>query len=117
MSGLPRFLSRLFILAWAGYTALAQPGVPACWLEAHPCEVHIHFSQHQAETPHSHGYLLDLAGAQGAPGLANPVTPIGLLIGLLFSSQVLRELAFPSLAAFLWKSPPEPPPPRCAFSP
>jgi hypothetical protein len=117
MSALPRALfNRVFLLVWAGYIALAQPGVPACWLEAHACEFHVHFSQHHAETPHSHSYLFDLANAQGAPGLSPLLIPVGLLIALLFNSRFFRMFGMPVLAESSWKFLGEPPPPRFLHS-
>jgi hypothetical protein len=110
-----RNLFRASIFLWIGYIALAQPGIPACWLEAHACEIHIHFSKHQAETPHSHDYLLDLAKAQGAPALPTLLIPASLLIALLSCSRVFRQVVFPVTEKYFWKALPDLPPPRLAI--
>jgi hypothetical protein len=117
MSPIARLTLRVFTLVWAGYTALAQPGIPACWLERHACEIHMHFSKEQADSPHSHGYLFDLASAEGASALPTLLIPVGLLLALLFGSLVLRELVSPTPAQALWESLVESPPPRLAISP
>ncbi len=116
MSPITRLTLRVFTLVWAGYTALAQPGLPACWLERHACEIHIHLSKEQAESPHSHGYLFDLASADGAPALPSLLIPVGLLLALLFGRLVLRELISPMPAQAIWESLLEPPPPRFLIS-
>jgi hypothetical protein len=112
-----RSVVRLLIVAWALYTALAQPGLPACWLERIPCESHPHFSPEQAGHPHSHLYLLDLVGSSVAPGLAALITPLSLLIEIFLAGQLLLifETSSPRLG-HLWKALPEPPPPRLAAS-
>ncbi len=107
---------RLFILVWAGYTMLAQPGIPACWLEKHACEIHIHLSQRQAEHPHSHGYLFDLANADGASALPSVIIPLSLLFLLLFGMRIMRAISLPLTGETAWVSRLEPPPPRALLS-
>ncbi len=111
-----RSASRLLIIMLAGYMALAQPGLPPCWLQAHACEVHPHFSKHHAETPHSHGYLLDLAKANAAQGLVSPLIPAGLLIELLSLGLFLRSTLGPDILEQAWIPLLEPPPPRASLS-
>jgi hypothetical protein len=103
---------RLILLAWASYTALAQPGIPACWLEKHACEIHIHLSQQQAESPHTHSYLFDLANADGAAALASIFIPLNILFLLMFSTPITRCFALPLSGESPWASQLEPPPPR-----
>jgi hypothetical protein len=111
-----RNLFRTSIFLWIGYIALTQPGLPACWLEAHACEIHVHFSVHQAEIPHSHDYLLDLTKAQGASVLPSLLIPAGFLIALLFGSRIFRQVVFPLIENFFWNTLPDLPPPRLALS-
>jgi hypothetical protein len=111
-----RGIFRVFIIFWAGYTALAQPGLPPCWLEARACEFHPHFSQRHAETPHTHQYLFDLAKATASLGLPNFLIPVSLLIELLFPSLLLHKVAGPVVIGQTWIAPLEPPPPRASFS-
>jgi hypothetical protein len=111
-----RNLLRFFVFLWIGYISLTQPGLPACWLEVHACEIHVHFSQHQAEIPHSHDYLLDLAKAQGAPALPTLLIPASLLIALLFDSRVFRQVIFPVIEKYFCKTLPDLPPPRASIS-
>jgi hypothetical protein len=116
MSPIARLTIRVFTLVWAGYTVLAQPGIPACWLERHACEIHIHLSEEQAKNPHTHGYLFDLASADGAPALPSLLIPLNLLLALLFGRLVLRELISPMPAHTLWEAYLDPPPPRFPIS-
>jgi hypothetical protein len=95
---------------------VAQPGVPSCWLEKHACAVHAHLNHHQAETPHTHDYLFDLAQTQTTPALPFLQIPVSLLIAALFSTQILRELGIPLVYELFWSFRVEPPPPRLLFS-
>ena len=105
------------IVTLAFYIALAQPGMPACWLEAQPCEAHVHFDKTQAGSPHSHDYLFDLSKVQDSPGVSLLFIPISLLITLLFLVQVSREIPNLTLGGRGWVSSPDSPPPRFSFSP
>jgi hypothetical protein len=116
MSLLSRLAIRVLLILWAGYTALAQPGLPACWLEREACEVHPHFGPYQATHPHSHDYLLDQAKASAAQGLPHLLAPLSLLIEILFLSRLLRPATSLPVAGQGWTSAPEPPPPRTAAS-
>jgi len=112
----PLFL-RLALLLWAIYTTLTPPGLPACWLEKVPCEIHVHFSVDQAETPHTHFYLFDLAmgmGSQPYPFLAFTCT---LLIALLAASgpKLWRKNNSPDFGKYGWNPVPEPPPPKAVL--
>jgi hypothetical protein len=111
-----RSMVRILLGAWVVCTALAQPGLPACWLEKQACQVHHHFSKSHSETPHTHEYLSDLVKAtstQGSPVLDHAIS---LLIALRFTILLLRGTANHSPSNRLWLAPPEPPPPRFAFS-
>jgi hypothetical protein len=111
-----RYTARLLILLWAGYTALSQPGIPPCWLEARACELHPHFGARHAGSPHSHEYLFDQSMATTALGLPALLIPASLLIELLFLSPLLRSPMSPACRERSWLAPLEPPPPRPAFS-
>jgi hypothetical protein len=100
------------IFLWAGCLALAQPGLPACWLEARACELHPHFSQYHAETAHSHDYLFELATAQVSQGLPVLLVPLSLLLAELFRAGILKEISDPAFFERFWKYPVETPPPR-----
>ncbi len=106
---------KTFILIWAAWLALAQPGLPACWMAPRPCEAHVHFGDGHAGQPHSHDYLLDLSRAQAGQGLPVQVVPAALLLALLFSTGLFRSLA--GLPLFrqqrVWL--PEIPPPRTSL--
>jgi hypothetical protein len=108
------FLIRLALLLWAIYTTLTPPGLPACWLEKVPCEFHTHFSEEQAETPHTHFYLFDLAmgmGSQPYPFLAYSCT---VMVALLAMSgpKLWRRNKSPAFGKLGWNAIPEPPPPK-----
>ena len=111
----PLFI-RISLLFWAVYTMAAPPGLPACWLEKVPCEFHTHFSQEQAETPHSHFYLYDLTlGMASQPYPFVFLTSSLLLLLLSLSGAKLRQGQSSShLIPPGWKSTPEPPPPKTA---
>jgi hypothetical protein len=111
-----RLTLRVFIIIWAGYTALAQPGLPPCWLEARACEIHPHFSKEHAESPHTHGYLFDLAKATASAALPILLIPVSLLIELLSLSPLLRRTGNPAVIEWNWISPLEPPPPRASIT-
>jgi hypothetical protein len=103
---------RLVIIIMAGYTALAQPGIPACWIEVNPCEIHPHFSRQHLENPHSHEYLYDLAKTNVVQVLPIILIPLSLLIEIL-SGTLLLPIAANSLESQLkWISLLKPPPPR-----
>ena len=111
-----RVTIRLFLLLWAGYLTLAQPGLPACWLEARPCEYHIHLGRQQVGSAHSHNYLFDLANASAAQALAISPVPVNLLIEMLFLISLFRGSTSAVLRELNWIAPPFPPPPRAGFS-
>lgn len=100
------------ILFWAGWLVLTQPGLPSCWLELDPCEVHVHFGDEHAGKPHSHGYLFDMSKAQTAAGLPVHVIPASLLLALLFSTSIFRGLGEQPLNKLQRFLLPEPHPPR-----
>jgi hypothetical protein len=114
--GLIRLFPRAFILFLAGYTTLAQPGLPPCWVEKHACESHPHFSRHQAETSHSHEYLFDLSQSQVAQDLSPLLFPVSLLLAALFTTRILRKMCLPVINRFFWIDLFDPPPPRFFYS-
>jgi hypothetical protein len=108
------FWLKAAILIWVIFTIIAPPGLPSCWMEREPCEVHPHFNQKQAETPHSHFYLIDLS-----LGLASQPYPFLsaasiLLIALLAASgaKARRDMILPFFTGHRWLAAPEPPPPK-----
>ncbi len=104
------------MVLWAGYTALAQPGLPPCWLEAQACKIHPHISQQHSESNHTHDYLFDLAKAVAALGLPIVWVPASVLIYLLFLSPFIKIDIDRILDKREWVNSPEPPPPRLSFS-
>ena len=108
------FIVRLALAVWALFTIFAPPGLPACWLEKVPCEFHTHFSEEQAETPHSHYYLIDLTeGTAAQPQSLVPVEAALLVIALSISGAKIRQKNHRSaFARCEWALIPEPPPPR-----
>jgi len=108
------FTLRLALALWAFYTMLAPPGLPACWLEKEPCEYHTHFSQQEAETPHSHYYLIDLALATAAQPAPVVHFESSLLVVLLSLSGVKlwQKKTSQTLRLAGWALVPEPPPPK-----
>ena len=91
--------ARSFLYFLAFYTAIAQPGLPACWAMAEPCEVHPHFGN--AHVPHSHDYLIEMMQANAMVLLPLVALQSKLLISLLGS----------------WTPLVDDPPPRLAISP
>jgi hypothetical protein len=114
MSPILRRLVRVPVLLWAIYLMFAQPGLPACWLEAVPCEFHVHFSAEQAETPHSHNYLLDQALGQTAARPLDSQMPAASLLFLLAMAGLLGWNSRPAarLPGDDWPGLLEPPPPK-----
>jgi hypothetical protein len=117
MMTIRRVIIRFFLFTWAFYTAFAQPGLPACWLEAKACQVHVHFSQEQAETPHDHGYLVGLASGMAAAAVPQVMIPAGLLVALLAvaGAVLLKKLNESTDRELRWLYVPEPPPPKNSF--
>ncbi len=113
MSPIRRGSLRTLLLALAFYTMFAQPGLPACWLEKEPCKVHPHFSEAQAESPHSHTYLVDQALGQSTAA-PNRTLPAAALVWLLLMMGLLpvRKEQAASFSAARWLALPEPPPPK-----
>jgi hypothetical protein len=93
---------------------VAPPGLPACWLEKEPCEFHTHFSQEQAETPHTHYYLIDLTLGTAAQPVPFVHFESELLVVFLSLSGVKfwQKKDSQSLRRISWAYAPEPPPPR-----
>jgi hypothetical protein len=108
------FVLRLALVLWAVCTMFAPPGLPACWLEQQPCEFHVHFSQEQAETPHTHFYLIDLAQGMAAQPLPFVHLETAWLLLLLSLSGVKLwwKNNRSSFSRCDWALIPEPPPPR-----
>jgi len=102
------------ILMWVMLTTFAPPGLPSCWIERVPCEIHTHFNEHQAQSPHSHFYLIDLSlglASQPYPFLSVSAT---IFISLLAASgaKVRRGIILHFFSNLRWKAAPEPPPPK-----
>ena len=117
MSSIGRWVYRAAIVFLAIYTMFAQPGLPACWLEAEPCEFHMHLSKEQAESPHSHTYLIDQI--QGVASAALSImTPAATLIYLMQLSGMglLNRPYQQAPTAGGWLAVIDPPPPRLSFS-
>jgi hypothetical protein len=106
------------ILLWAIYTMFAQPGLPACWLEAVPCQFHVHFGHGHAELPHSHAYLYDLAQGQASQPNPFPAFDSMLLVLLLAlsgaSARLIKRSDQSGIASWIFA--PDPPPPKPAFA-
>lgn len=96
-------------------TALAPPGLPACWLELEPCTLHPH-PAHHPDVPHSHEYLLEDVQAVPAAAVPSVVIPAYLLIALLGQSSVwFKDRRVITLCSG-WKCLVDPPPPRLFHS-
>jgi hypothetical protein len=107
---------RVLFGAWVIYLALAQPGLPACWLDTRACEFHPHFSKSQAENPHQHDYLFDLIKASVDQALPVSLIPISLLIELCSLITLFRKAVSPALFDRKWVVSLDPPPPRLIVS-
>jgi hypothetical protein len=107
---------RVLVGLWLCYTALAQPGLPACWLQAKACQIHPHFTGEHAGGPHTHDYLFDLTKTIASSGLAVVLIPISLLIGIMLANLLHFITAYPPLIKRSWIALLEPPPPRLAIS-
>jgi hypothetical protein len=113
MSLILRGVHRGALVFWAIYMLFAQPGLPACWLEAVPCEFHIHFNEPQADTPHDHAYLIDeIMGVAPAP-----ITFTGPAAELIFLLQLggllmIKKTQAARLDYARWQTLLEPPPPK-----
>jgi hypothetical protein len=96
----------------------APPGLPACWLEKEPCEFHTHFSQEQAETPHTHYYLIDLTLGTSTQPVPFVNFESGLLVLLLSLSglKLWHKETAEALRRSGWAFTPEPPPPKLFLS-
>ena len=107
-------MTRLGILLWAIYTIVAPPGLPACWLEAVPCEFHVHFGQEHADPPHSHAYLYDLSQGQASQPYPFPAFDTMMLLLLLALSSAVAWLLKRSddIHIIGWAISPDPPPPK-----
>jgi len=118
MSIIRLFFLRLALVLWAVYTMFAPPGLPACWMEKEPCEFHTHFSQEQAETPHTHYYLIDLT--LGTAAQPQPFVHLKTALLLLFLSlsgvKFWRAMHRSALLRRDWTIIPELPPPKLSPS-
>jgi hypothetical protein len=95
-------------------TMIAPPGIPACWLESEPCEVHVHFSHEQAETPHTHYFLIDLTLATASQPYPFPTFESLLFVLLLALSGLLswQKRNSDPFNRKGWNFPPAAPPPK-----
>ncbi len=118
MSNIHTGAARVGLVLWAVYIMFAQPGLPACWLEAVPCAFHVHFGHGHAEAPHSHAYLIDISQGQGSQPYPHPAADSMLLVLLLALSGATARLkqARHVYCPAGWAFAPEPPPPRFPLS-
>jgi len=79
--------SALFIFL-AILTALAPPGLCPCWLNPEVKTVHPHLSEKQAESEHSHDYLLQISQTNGIEMIPSMITPATVWIALAFAGSI-----------------------------
>ncbi|HVN54240.1 MAG TPA: hypothetical protein VMT46_07910 [Anaerolineaceae bacterium] len=110
---LPRLSAplRWILLLLAAYTLFAQPGLPACWLEAQPCASHPHPFGH-AEEPHSHDYLLDMVLSGAAPAAPIVFAPLAEILALMGLADIFRYLGEHLAQGGAWKPVSITPPPK-----
>lgn len=105
---------RLYLFCLGLYICFAQPGLPACWLQAESCAVHTHFNAHAEAVPHRHDYLVDLTSSL-IPGAQPQATiPASMLIRLLrmAGASLLFVLVPIALLPYGWIVRLDPPPPK-----
>jgi len=107
--------SLAILLFLAFYTTLAQPGLPACWLQADPCANHPHFNRNPY-AEHDHEYLRLQALSLANVVLPTSLVPASLLIQFLGWTNITRMTTRLILSSKSWGLPPDPPPPRASFS-
>lgn len=95
----------------AFYTALAQPGLCACWLIADVKQVHFHPPGVDPHKSHSHEYLFELYHVQPA-SVAPQLESARELIQRLAAHSLWRPSLSNSISAPSWLLIPESPPPR-----
>lgn len=95
----------------AFYTALAQPGLCACWLIADVKNVHFHPPGVDPHKTHAHDYLFELYHVQPA-SVAPQLESAHELMQRLAAHSLWRPTVGESVWAHGWRSIPEPPPPR-----
>jgi hypothetical protein len=101
------------IASWllAGYMALAQPGICACWLLKDVQHVHPHLDAHP-ERPHSHDYLFQISSAQTITTAPPTPEPALRLIDLLSLTGLWRPFSSYAPLQVAWSPVMETPPPR-----
>lgn len=93
------------------YTALAQPGLCACWLIVDVKHVHFHPPGVDPDKPHSHDYLFEQYHVLPA-SVAPQLETVSELIQKLAAKSLWRPTAGENFFAYGWRFVPEPPPPR-----
>ena len=116
MKGIERWIVHCIVFLFAGYLALAQPGLPACWLQANACASHPHFSKHHEQIPHTHDYLKDMTQATIAGGIPVVLIPVILLIRHLCQTLLVQHKNQAAIHEREWNIPPDYPPPRVSIS-
>jgi hypothetical protein len=102
---------KVALIALVLSTALAPPGLCACWLNPQVKTYHPHLFR-QAGKPHSHDYLFQMS--MGNTGNAAPAAtqPADVLIMLLGSSSLLLLRPGHTILPDDWRISPPVPPPR-----
>jgi hypothetical protein len=105
---------RLCLICLGLYMCFAQPGLPACWLQAESCAVHTHFNAHAEAVPHRHDYLVDLTSSLMPDAQPQATIPASMLIRLLYmaGASLLFVLAPIAFHPHSWIVRQDPPPPR-----
>jgi hypothetical protein len=106
--------SWVILLFLAFYIALAQPGLPPCWMEAKPCAHHPHFNVNPL-SDHNHDYLRMDTLSLGAVVITTSLVPVSLLILSLWLTSITRMMTGVILISKSWRLAPDPPPPRFSF--
>jgi hypothetical protein len=109
-------LDLALLIFLACYTALAQPGLPPCWLEAEPCAHHHHVSQ-KPHSEHDHDYLRLQALSQTSVVILTSLVAASLLIVILGWTGITRIIGSVILTSKSWGLVPDPPPPRFSLHP
>jgi hypothetical protein len=101
---------RLLGTFWLFYLILAQPGLPACWLEKNACEAHPHPGGHAA-VPHTHEYLFEDVQT-ASPALPVRLIPARLLLEFLAQAGLWWQVSLEDTRSGGWFTLLDPPPPR-----
>ncbi len=96
-------------------TAVAPPGLCACWLIPEVESVHPHVSKAHAESHHTHDYLLQISQTTGTDILPLMILPAHVLIALAFAGLIWWALRGDEVSEAGWVPviPMEPPERAC----